>query len=147
MNSHSRASAVTISKKKNLLWGLHTKITQCNIFKCVMNASQKPIQILGYQISLNKSPHIEFSLLWRLERSGLQGRFYHATQTPRHTQERAADGKAQRVNRAGRWFNNDGLYWVFIFNYSRAAWRQRSRTTVTNNSSHETWIWHLLRDE
>lgn len=56
------SATATISKKnerkkiKNkLLWGLHTKITQCNIFRCVKNASQKPIQILGYQISLNKS--------------------------------------------------------------------------------------------
>jgi len=66
--------------------GITHKITQCNIFKCVMNASKNSIQILGYQISLNKSPYIEFFLLWRLERSDLQGRFYHAKQTPQHTQ-------------------------------------------------------------
>lgn len=62
-----------------------------------MNASQNPIQILGYQISLNKSPHIEFFLLWRLERSSLQGRFYHAVlQTPPHTEEKATDGEVER---------------------------------------------------
>ena len=41
--------------------GITHKIAQCNIFKCVMNASQNPIQILGYQISLNKSPTLSSS--------------------------------------------------------------------------------------
>lgn len=41
--------------------GITHKITQCNILKCVMNASQNPIQILGYQISLNKSPTLSSS--------------------------------------------------------------------------------------
>lgn len=43
------------------IMGITHKITQCNIFKCVMNASQNPIQILGYQISLNKSPTLSSS--------------------------------------------------------------------------------------
>lgn len=44
-----------------IIMGITHKITQCNIFKCVMNASQNPIQILGYQISLNKSPTLSSS--------------------------------------------------------------------------------------
>lgn len=43
------------------IMGITHKITQCNISKCVMNASQNPIQILGYQISLNKSPTLSSS--------------------------------------------------------------------------------------
>lgn len=81
------------------IMGITHKITQCCIFKCAMNACKNPIQIPGYQISLNKSPCIELCLLWRLERSGLQGRFYQTVQTPQHRRREAKMGQQWQQRR------------------------------------------------
>lgn len=69
--------------------------------------------------------HIEFFLLWRLERSSLQGRFYPTMQTPQRTEGRADGWGGERVKRAGRWFDSESLYWLITFNYFQGVSRQR----------------------
>lgn len=93
------------------IMGITHKITQCNIFKCVMNASQNPIQILGYQISLNKSPTLSSSSFEDLRgpvcRAGFTTPCRHlSTQKRRLLMARWRE----RVTRAGRWFHNDFIW-------------------------------------
>ena len=97
------------------IMGITHKITQCNIFKCVMNASQNPIQILGYQISLNKSPTLSSSSFEDLRgpvcRAGFTTPCRHLS-TQRRRQPRVSRREGESESRAPVWQG-----WTLFVNY------------------------------
>ena len=90
-----------------------------------MNASQNPIQILGYQISLNKSPTLSSSSFEDLRgpvcRAGFTTPCRHlSTQRRRLPRVRGREGESER---AGRRFDRDGLYLLIVLSMlSRQSW-------------------------
>lgn len=93
------------------IMGITHKITQCNISKCVMNASQNPIQILGYQISLNKSPTLSSSTFEDLRGPVCRAGF---TTPRRHLSSTQRRGLGERRGWAKESSYSDGNINVFI---------------------------------